>query len=235
MFQINDSDIKRLQGDLKQFAERSIPFATKKTLNDSAFAARAISQADIKSGMVNRNKFTVNSIRVDQAKTLRIPRQEATVGSIADYMEDQEFGAIKTKKGKEGVGLTTSYAAGQGMDAQPRTRLARKANSMAQVKLSKNNKKGQSKKQRNIIAIRQAAASGRKFVFLDLQKSKGIFKVIGSKKRAKLRMVRDLTNTSVKIDKNPWLLPAFNEAKRMQPAFYADALRFQARKNGLFK
>jgi hypothetical protein len=227
--------MKKLESDLKQFAERSIPFATKKTLNDSAFAARAISQADIKTRMVNRNKFTMQSIRVEQTKTLQISRQTAVVGSTADYMEDQEFGAIKTKKGKEGVGIATSYAAGQGMNNQPRTRLPRKANTMAQIQLSKGRKKTYSKKQRNLVAIKEAAGSGRKFVFLDLDKSKGIFKVIGGVKRAKLRMVRDMSSGSVRIPKNPWLEPAFNEAKRMQPAFYADALRFQARKHGLFK
>jgi len=235
MFKVNSSDVKKLESDLKQFASRSIPFATKKTLNDSAFAARAMSQADIKSGMVNRNKFTMQSIRVDQARTLRISRQEATIGSIADYMEDQEFGAVKTKKGKEGVGISTSYAAGQGMNNQPRTRLPRKANKMSQIQLSKGRKKTYSKKQRNLVAIKEAAASSRKFVFLDLQKSKGIFKVIGSKKRSKLRMVRDMSSGSVVVPKNPWLEPAFNEAKRMTPAFYADALRFQARKHGLFE
>jgi len=235
MFEINSSDIKKLEADLKQFAERSLPFATKKTLNDAAFAARAISQSDVKRSMVLRNKFTLQSIQVRQAKTLRISKQESIVGSTAGYMEDQEFGATETKTGKEGVQIPTSFSAGQGQDSQPRTRLPRKANTMQQIQLSKGGRKTYSKKQRNLVAIKEAAASGRKYVFLDLDKSKGIFKVTGGKRRPKIKMVHDMSNPSIIIPKNPWLLPAFNEAIRMQPAFYADALRFQARKQGLFK
>lgn len=235
MFAINTIDVKKLEDDLKTFARKSVPFATRKTLNDSAFAARAIAQADVRKLMVNRNRFTAQSIQVDQAKTLQISRQAAIVGSIADYMEDQEFGSIKSKGGKEGVQIATSYSAGQGQNAQPRTRLPRKANAMAHIKLSKGRKKTHSRKQRNLVAIKQAAASGRKFVFLDLRKSKGIFRVIGGQRRPKIRMVHDMTRQSVVIPSNPWLKPAFDEALRMQPAFYADALRFQARRHGLFR
>lgn len=234
MFSINTNDVRKLEVDLKTFARKSIPFATRKTLNDSAFAARAIAQADVRESMVNRNRFTVQSIQVDQAKTLKIPRQEATVGSIARYMEDQEFGAIKSKKGKVGVQISTSYSAGQGQNRQPRTRLPRKANSMARINLSRSRKKTHSRKHRNLLAIKQASASGREFVFLELRKSKGIFRVIGGKSRPKIKMVHDMTRESVIIPKNPWLSPAFKEALRMQPAFYADALRFQARKHNQF-
>lgn len=234
MFAINTNDVRKLEDDLKTFARQAVPFATRKTLNDSAFAARAIAQADVRGSMVNRNRFTVQSIQVGMAKTLQIARQEAVVGSIADYMEDQEFGAVKAKKGKEGVQIATSYSAGQGENGQPRTRLPRKANSMASIQLSKRRKKGSSRKQQNLVAIQQAAATGRKYVFLDLGKSKGIFKVIGGKRRPKIKMVHDMSRDSVVIPRNPWLAPAFNEALRMQPAFYADALRFQARKHNLF-
>ena len=235
MFVVNTDDIRNLEADLKTFKRKALPFATRKTLNDSAFAARAIAQADIRESMVNRNKFTAQSIRVDQARTLQISRQAATVGSTAPYMEDQEFGATKAKKGKEGVQIATSYSAGQGQGAQPRTRLPRKANTMAAIKLSKRRNKASNRKQRNIISIRQAATSGRRFVFLDLGRSKGIFKVTGGERRARLKMVHDMSNNSVVIPRNPWLAPAFEEAKRMQPAFYADALRFQARRHGLFR
>ena len=235
MFSIKTEDIKQLEKDLKTFARDAMPFATRKTLNDSAFAARSIAQADVKSGMVNRNRFTVQSIRVNMAKGMNISKQSAAIGSIADYMEDQEFGAIKSKKGKHGIAIATSYSAGQGQGAQPRTRLPRKANKMASIQLSSRRKKGSSRKQQNLVAIKQAATSGRKFIFLDLGKSKGIFKVVGGKKKPKIKMVHDMSRQSVVIPKNPWLKPAFDEAMRMTPAFYADALRFQARRRGLFK
>lgn len=235
MFGVNNSDIRELERDLKTFASRAYPYATRKTINDAAFQAQRIARTDVRNDMVLRNRFTVQSIQVDQARTLAVSRQAATVGSIADYMGDQEFGATKTKTGKEGVAIATSYSAGQGQNAEPRTRLPRKPNKLANIQLRNKRRQGSSRKQRNLIAIKQAAEGGHKFVFLDLGRRKGIFRVTGGKRNPKIRMVHDLTRQSVVIPKNPWLKPAFDEAARMVPAFYADALRFQARRNGLFR
>ncbi len=230
MFSINNENVKKLERDLKQFAHRALPFATKKTLNDAAFQARRIIQADLPKRMTLRNKFTMRSIRVERATGLNIRRQEATIGSTAAYMEDQEFGGKRTAKGKEGVPIPTAWSAGQGENTK-RTRLPRKINKLNNIRLANRRKKG-SKKQRNAIAIQQAAKTGQKFVFLELQRRKGIFKVIG-KRKIKIKMVHDLTRKSVIIPKNPWLKPAFDETIRMIPAFYADALRFQLKRRGL--
>lgn len=235
MFDINNRDIKQLERDLKKFADKAHPFATRKTVNDGAFQTQKIARANIQDNMVTRNRFTVQSVRVDQARTLDVRRQAATVGSIAEYMEDQEFGTVKAKGGKEGVTIATSYSAGQGENAQPRTRLPRKPNKMANIQLQRRRKKGAGRKQQNLISIRQAAETGRKYVFLDLGRRKGIFKVTGGKRRPKIKMVHDMTKDSVIVPKNPWLKPAFNEAARMLPAFYADALRFQLRRRNLFR
>lgn len=230
MFGVDNRDIRELERDLKTFANRAYPYATRQTLNDTAFQAQRIAREDVRNDMVLRNRFTVQSIQVDQARTLAVSRQAATVGSIADYMEDQEFGATKAKPA-----IATSYSAGQGQDAQPRTRLPRKPNKLANIQLQNKRRRGSSRKQRNLIAIKDAAASGNKFVFLDLGRRKGIFRVTGGKRNPKIRMVHDLSNQSVVIPKNPWLKPAFDESLRMLPAFYADALRFQLRRNGLFR
>lgn len=235
MFGIDTKQIKEMERDLKQFAAKAYPFATRKTLNDAAFQAQRIARTDVKDNMTNRNRFTVQSIQVEQTRTLQVSRQAAVVGSIADYMEDQEFGAVKSKTGKEGVTIATSYSSGEGENAQPRTRLPRKPNRMQSIALQKRRKKGSSRKQQNFIAIRQAAATGRKFVFLDLGRRKGIFRVTGGKRRPKIKMVHDMTKQSVVIPKNPWLKPAFDETTRMLPAFYADALRFQLRRRNIFR
>ena len=184
--------------------------------------------------MINRNRFTVQSIRVNQTRTLNVRQQSAAVGSIADYMETQEFGGIESKQGKEGVAIPTSYSSGESENAQPRKRLPRKVNKMANIQLERRRKKGFSRKQQNLIAIKQAASTGRKFVFLDLGRRQGIFKVTGGKRRPKIKMAHDLTNESVVVPKNPWLKPSFDEAARMVPAFYADALRFQLKRHKIF-
>lgn len=236
MFSIQDDQIKKLERDLKTFANQALPYATRKTLNDTAFQAQKIARADIRRKMITRNNFTMQSIRVNQARSPDVKRQSASVGSTADYMEDQEFGATKVKRGKEGVAIPTAWSAGQGENAQPRTRLPRKPNRMASIQLQKRRKlKGSNRKQQNFVAVKQAAQSGRKYLFMDLGRRKGIFKVTGTQRRPKVKMVHDMTKPSVVIPKNPWLKPAFDESVGMLPAFYADALRFQLRRRGLFR
>lgn len=235
MFRIETRDIKRMENDLKAFRAKALPFATRNTVNQAAFTAMGAARKGVRDGMVNRNRFTEQSIRVNQARTLAISRQAATVGSIADYMEDQEFGATQVKSGKEGVAIPTAYSAGQGRDAQPRTRLPRKPNKMANISLQNRAKRGASRKQRNLVAIKTAAANGHKFVFLDMGRRKGIFRVTGGKRRPKLQMVHDLTRQAVTIPRNPWLRPAVEQTRPQLPRLYADSLRFQLRRHNLFR
>lgn len=226
MFGVNTREVKQLERDLKRLASDAMPFAARKTVNDAAFQAQRIARVDVARNMINRNRYTVQSIQVERARHKPV----AIVGSVADYMEAQEFGATKSNPT-----IATSYSAGQGEDAQPRTRLPRKQNAMANIRLQRRRKPGTSKRQRNYLAIQQAASSGRKYVYLDLGRSKGIFRVTGGKRRPKIKMVHDMSRQSVTIPRNPWLKPAFDEAARMLPAFYADALRFQLRRRGLLR
>lgn len=237
MFDIDDRDIKRMERDLKTFAERSLPFATKNTMNRSAFHAQKLAKADIRRDLTLRNKFTEQSIRVDQTKTLNIRRQEAVVGSTADYMEDQEFGGVKAKRGSEGVPIPTSYAAGQSENAQPRTRMPRKANKMSSIRLKR-------RQLANLIAkVQGAVRSGRRYIFHEFTDTKvGIFKVVGGSKKtkrgwpkgAKLKMVWDMSRPAIRIPRNPWLSPAVRDTEKIMPLFYRDSLVFQLKKQGLF-
>lgn len=233
MFSIGDENIKQLESDLKTFAERAFPFATKNTVNQSAFAAMKIARDDLKERMTLRNRFSIQSIQVEQTRTLNVKRQAAIVGSTADYMEDQEFGTVIRKTGKEGVQIATGYSAGQ--EGQKRTRFPRKANQMKTIQLQRRRKKGGSRKQRNLVAIKEAATSGTKFVFLDLGRRKGIFKVTGGKRRPKIKMVHDMTKQSVVIPKNPWLSPAVKKTTKKIPEIYKRSLIFQLKRQGLFK
>ena len=235
MFKIDTKDIKDLESDLKTFASRAFPFATKQTLNRSAFEAQKTIKRVIGVKMIERNKFTGRSIQVDQTRTLNVNRQAAVVGSTADYMEDQEFGGITYKSGKEGVDIPTTYSAGQAMSATTRTRLPRRANTMQNIQLQKRRGKAMNRRQRNLVAIKQAAVTGFKFVFLDLGRKKGIFRVIGGKRRPKIRMVHDLTEQSVVIPKNPIFKPSIARTQALMPGFYRDALIFQLKRNNLFR
>lgn len=235
MFSIDDKDIRRMEQDLKTFASRAYPFASKNTINQAAFTAQRISRESVKEDLTLRNRFTVQSIQVEQTRTLDVRRQAAVVGSVAPYMETVEFGGVKGKQGKEGTPIATSYAAGQGQNAQPRTRLPRKANTLQNIQLRRNQLKAKTRRQKNLVAVKDAAQSGRKFVFLELSRRKGIFRVTGGKRRPRLKMVWDLTRQSVIVPRNPWLAPAVKQTERAIPGIYQDSLRFQLKRNNLFR
>lgn len=241
MFKIDDSQIKDLENQLSIFKNTALPFATKQTLNKTVFEGQKIARRDVQVKMIQRNKFTVQSIQVDQAKGLNISTQAAVLGSIAPYMDEQEFGAVERKTGKVGVAIPTGYAAGQ-EGAGIRTKLPRKGNALANIQLQKRAKQGVNKRQRNLMAIQQAVKTGNRFVFLDLVRSKGIFKVVGGRYTgkgwpigARLKMVYDMSKSSVTIPKTPWLLPAVKHVENKLPQFYAEALEFQLKKHGLFR
>lgn len=242
MFKINDREIIQLEKDLKTFAIRAFPFATKNTINKAAFHTRNLSMNHIEKNLILRNKWTKNSVKVTQSKTLYVKKQTAIVGSIADYMADQEFGTTKVKTGKQGVSIPTSYSAGQG-EAQPRTRLPRKANKMANIQLhGRRQRKAKTRKQQVLFTVQDAVESGNKYAFIDLGKRQGIFKIIGGRKGfkrgwpkgARLKMVHDLSKQTVTIPARPWLMPNVLKTIRHIPSFYKKALKFQLKRHNLF-
>ena len=235
MVKVNDDNLKQLESDLKTFAKRAYPFATKNTINSAAFEAQKRYRQNADDNMIQRNKFTRQSIQVEQARTLNVSRQAATVGSIAPYMIDQEFGTNIRKKGSEGVPIATSYAAGQGENAQPRTRLPRKPNTMKSIQLAKRRKRGKTKRQQNLIVIRAAAKSGRRYVFLETHRTKGIFRVLGGQRRPRIKMIWNMENTSVVVPANPMLKPAVDQVRKLMPELYRKSLVFQLKRNKLFK
>jgi hypothetical protein len=234
MISVDDKQLKQYERDLKTFANRAYPYATRHTVNSAAFKARDIAQSNVRGNMVTRNKWTERSIQVGKTGTLNVQRQAAIVGSTEDYMETQEFGGTETSSSGKGVAIATGYSAGQ-EGQQPRTRLPRRPNKMAAIQLQKRRKKGTSRKQQNFIAVREAAASGRKFLYMDLGRRRGIFRVLGGKRKPRIKLVHDLTRSSVAIPRNPWLSPAVKETERYIPSIYRDALLFQLQRNKLFR
>lgn len=236
MLSIDDREIKNFERDLKTFASKAYPFATKQTLNQSARQAMNFAKDHVREKMINRNKFTVQSIRFEQTKTLNVDRQESLMGSTEDYMSDQEFGGVKRSQKGDHVSLSTNYSSGEPLSARRRRRLPRKANKLPNIKLGLGGRvKSKSRLQSNFVKIRMASRLRNKFVFLNLGRRKGIFKVIGKGKKAKVRMLHDMTRRSVVIKKNPWLAPATQKAVERIPEIYFEALKFQMKRQGLFK
>ena len=235
MLTLQDDKIKQFESDLKTFASRAYPFATKNTLNQAAFSAREGYIANARGSMQLRTKFTERSIRVETVRGLNVGRQRAIVGSTADYMEDQEFGKTIRKSGKTGVPIATTVASGEGEGVQPRRRIVPRSRRLSNIALRNKGVKALSKGQKNFIKVKETAKSGRKFVFLDTRNHPGIYRVTGGVRRPKVKLVWDMSKESVVIPRNPMLAPAVEDAKRVMPFLYEQALIFQMKRQGLFK
>ncbi len=235
MFSVDDRAVKRLESDLKEFAAKALPFATRNTINGGAFLTRKIALVVIGSKMTERNRFTTKSVQVrPERQELNIRRQEARVGSIAPYMETQEFGGIKKKTGKHGVAIPTSEASGEGSGVFPRKKIVRKPNKLANMKFTNRRNQG-SRKQRNRVAIMEAISTKRRFIFLDLGRRSGIYRVLGGKRNPRIKKMWDLSKRTVIIPKRPWLAPATKKAEKSMQTIYRKSIEFQLKRKGLFR
>lgn len=232
---LDDKELKRFERDLKEFASRAFPFATKQTVNQGATRAQGAAKRIIRKKMVLRNKRTIQGIRVEQTRTLQVRRQIAIVGSLDPWMEDQEFGSTRVSRGRRGRPQTTSQGSGEGDVARPRKRLARPANTLRRIKLSRRKRVGaRGTRRRALIAVKVAQKRGDKHIFMDLGGSKnavGIFKVT---KRG-IKLVQAMGLRSHVVPARPWLKPAVDEIIPHMPAIYRQSLKFQMKRHGLFR
>jgi len=235
MITMDDRDLKRFKRDLLEFKSRAYPFATKATINDAAKSARLAAKRNIRKRMTLRNKRTLQGVRVNFAKGLRVNRQESAVGSVDPWMEDQEFGSTRVSRGRQGRPVTTSQGSGEGDTARPRRKVARPMHSLRKIALSKRRRGGRrGGRRRALIAVKQAQKHGDKHIFLDLggpKKATGIFKVT---KRG-IKLVQAMGQKSHVVPANPWLKPAVDEIVPHMPAIYRRALKQQLQRHGLFR
>lgn len=246
MIKVEMKEIKQLEADLGRAAKTAIPIANRSALTSGAFNAREEMQKNIREDLINRNKFTERSVRVEKATGMRIKDHEAVVGSIADYMPDQEFGGVKSRKGAKSVSKPTSSASGEGLSAKPRTRLPRKPNKLANIRLNRRRGRAVSKKQEIVIKVRHAVQSGKRVFYHDFggSRKRGIFRVVGGRKGrrnrgrvrgAQIRMIHDMTQSRVKIPKTPTLKPAIDKTRPKMGRIYIKALQYQINRQKLFR
>jgi len=233
MIDVKTKQLRQMERDLKLFNARALPYATRQTVNSLAFAARKDWQGEMAEAFTLRNQWTQRSVRVEQTRTLDIRRQESVVGSMAGYLEDQESGATLQAQGQEGRAIPTPYSSGEGMAARPRKRVPRRPNRMKSIDLSNRRVRAASRAQRNYLLVRQAAESGRRFIYMETDRVKGIFRVIGGKRRPRVRLVHNMSHQSVRIPRTPTLQPALEKTQPKADVLYRKALRFQLRRHGI--
>lgn len=226
-FVVDTSDFKRLHRDLEKFAKRAVPHAMRNALNDTAFEARKLWQAEVRRSFTLRNQWTERSIVVEKARGTNMTSMQSRVGSRATYMGTQEFG------GKDTGAVPTSVSSGEGRGKPPRKKLVRQANKMAKIALGQRYRRG-TRKQRNAVSFAIAARTGNPFIFLELPKRKGLFVLRGGKRAPRVDMVWNVTKRSHRVPATPTLQPALAKLERQVPRILTRALLDQLKRHRVF-
>lgn len=197
---------------LENFARKSVPFAAKSALNEIAFDARKEwATKQIPEAFTLRNTWTARGVRVDKAQGRTIAGMQSKVGSIREYMLEREEGDTQTKRGKHGVAVPTTGASGQPKKAK-RTKAVRPQNYLNAIQVARS--VSGTRKRRNVVGVMMALKTGG-VAYLEMRKSlkgdlqgglrKGLFRVTGGKRRPKLRLLYDLTKSTVTTKPIPTL------------------------------
>lgn len=217
-----------LEKMLTRVRRQALPFATRQTQTDLAFASRKEWQDLMGNRMKLRSKYTANSVRVSKATGLNIATQAARVGSAVGYLNRQEDGATVNKTRKHGVPIPAA--------APGRRRLRGKtpsANKFQAVKVQA--RTGGGKRGVRLQALMRIAAKGTGFAFLNLGKTKGIFRIKQGARKLIVRKVWDLTKRSVTIKPNPTMEPAVERVMRLQrERIWRKNLIYQLRRHRAF-
>jgi len=209
------NELKELQKDLKQFGEREFAVINGMALNKTAFETMLEYKKITKRNFTLRNKFTISSIRFQKVKGFQ--NQFSETGSIAPFMEDQEFGHTKTKKGKKGVGIPTTTASNESIGARPRQKVVPRPKRKGSIRLFRSRIKSKTRVQHVVATVKAAAGKrGNTFVYLPRlgKMTQGIYRIAGSKKNPKIRLIYDLSRTSVRIPKSPGLRISVNRIEK---------------------
>ncbi len=233
--QWDDRELVRFTRDLKRFAAQAVPFANRNTLNDAAFMAREVAKKELGKRLTLRNKWTTSNkqLLVEKATQKRIRDQRAVFGARDEYLERTEFGGTVRSKSRHGVPIPTRSASGEGRGGAPRARAVRPKQTRRAIRL-RVPAAGMSRKQRNLVTVKQAIKSGRRFVFMRIRQGKGIFKIMGSRSKPRVEMMWDLSRKAVRVGPTPWLAPTIAIVRKRMPGIYRKNLKKQLLRRRLF-
>jgi hypothetical protein len=157
---------------------------------------------------ITRNTYTERSVRVEQASTTNLV---AKVGSVADYMDEQEEGG--TVKGRGAHKLIPQAAAAGQAPGGARTKLVRARFYIGAIQAAHPKTSG-GRRQQNAVAIAVARKTGKNVALLIRKKGgKALFWVGGGKRSLKLRMLWDVSRRSVHVKPEPTLARSLGVVK----------------------
>jgi hypothetical protein len=218
------TSVAKYEKQLGKFAKTAVPFGVRNALNMMAFEGRKLWQGEMRSEFILRNTWTTRRILVVKASGLNVASMKSVIGSPDEYMEKQEHGGITLGS------VPTKVASGEGEGAGPRRKLVRGPNKLSAIQLTARSRKG-SRKRSNAAAVRMAVAAGKRFVFLQLGKSKGLFKLKGGGKRPQVRMVWNTTKKRHVVRARPTLGPAVKTIALRADRIMVDAMVQQLKRH----
>jgi hypothetical protein len=224
---IDLNDFKRLTRDLERTAKSALPHAMRNALNDAAFRGRQLWVQEIEREFILRNTFTTRTLEVRKAVGTNMQSMRSELGSRQEYMATQEHGGV------DHGSVPTTASSGEGRQMPPRKKLVRQPNKLAAIALGQRYRRG-SRKQRNAVALHMAAATGKKFVFLDLERRKGLFRVSGGKRIKQIDLVWDTTSKAHQVHAHPTLAPAVRRVQAELPRIMTRALVDQLKRHKVF-
>lgn len=220
--------LDELQRELEQLAKRSIPYAARETLNGLAFAGRKIWQDEMASSLTLRNAFTQRRVLVDRATGSRMSDMQAVLGHTEDYMRRLEYG-IGERARRGGLAIPSEAAAGQAKGSLPAGRKRAVKRSLVIRVLGKIKRQSRSmpRKARNARAVRDAIKNGTRLAYLELDRRRGIYKIMGGKKRPQIRKLYDLSRRAVPLPRIPTLQRTLDAALLQAPTIALAAVQRQ--------
>jgi len=227
MYVLESPDMRRLAKELERSTKAGFKYGVRESLNRVAFAARKEWQSQMGRTFVLRNRWTVGSIRVERVKGLSLQTMQSKVGSVADYVKTQEDGGT-VQGGARGYRRPTARAKSGRKPVKPRFRMKR----LQLIDPDVSGAGGRDQKLR--AASRIARERNAKFVFLDFAKDvQGMYQVMGSKRRPKLRLVWSMKTKSVDIPKHATMAPMLARMDRRFPRFAKAAFLQQCKRHRL--
>jgi hypothetical protein len=221
--------IDEMQRQLTELSKRSVPYAARETLNSLAFEGRKIWQGEMRASLTLRNQFTERRALVEPARNLRMSTMEAKLGHTEEYMRLLEEGKPE-RADRRWRAIPTEVAAGQakGSLSGGRKRAVRRANIIRTLgNLKAKGFSGRSRKAQNARAVGAAIKSGKRLALLDFGRRKGIYKIMGGKRRPKVVKLYDLSRRVTPMPKIPTLQRTLDQTLQRGPAIAYEALERQ--------
>jgi hypothetical protein len=192
--------------------EKNVPTLKRNTLNDMARYSQKLAKLNFANKFEQRNTFSIRSIWI--RKATKSPNSFSAVGSVQQYMADQEFGDANHK--------ISSIPSNEARIQRNPKRVVSRPRRLRNLGTAKFKARGK----RNVfIAIKQAQRAGEKGPFKFEMKDKkgnraGLYILRGGRRNTRLRLIHDISKPTVNLRSRPWLTPAIPPTIKQGEIFF---------------